>query len=833
MFENTNKGLLVEIARETMKTHRLRNIMACLSVLITTTLITVITGGGIGTIDAIMTESGMSTQGLGVYGDREVLDKVRERPEVEWADIARPCMYGSPKNKEFGGTIVKFFAVDKEYYTHHNVELIEGGYPKNEREIIISDTMEEKLEGKAAPGKKIVLNLVLLKNGQQKQESVEFSISGIYDNPTERGSNEEIYTSEVFPDKYNPELQDESSIVYVKFTDHTMFTPIQDIMEDIKELNEAVSGNGIVMNMEGDLDGEILTTVVLLLLVIICGYLLIYNIFRISLVNDIQFIGNMKIIGMTGKQVQVVHSWQIRRIACIGILAGSAFGTGFNCFVIHLFRSMDFSYARFYDMGRAIGLGLIAGILFAVLTVAASSRMAVSLGKKVSPVTACKYRVSGRMKKVFAAVSYALGIALFCAVFTVFAGYDTEWAVDRMNESDYVIRQWHAMQCMDEPYEPMEEDFIQKIRDLDFVKDSYVFYRARSKKCDIGNKNLYNESEGEVKYDGRYKEVSEKERQKIGYIKEDWEIFVQEGRANTGIVGMEAGALNMEASNVDVWDGKLDAEQFATGGYLIYQPYVSLEDENDGYFEYGMKAGDKVTLSFWNSWEGKYYKKDFTVMAVVQRKKDNYAAEMTQGGIQLIISDKAFEEVYGASAKKMISALHLNTEGKNPKTEQDTIDNIVKDNFNLQVQVDSRYKAQINEGSEKNQRVLIGTVLGAMFALIGLINILNIMVTNVLSRKLEYATMQSIGMTRRQMAAGICRDGMKMILAGMIPGSIIGFWAANQISVFLYTKFVFSVYVLACALVFIAGLAVVMAAGIILTVKLNRKTIVERLREAG
>ena len=157
MFENMNKDMPFEIAKETMKVHKLRNIMACLAIALTTILITVICGAGISTVDAILTESdikpGPGTNVLGIYGDMNTLDKVREQSQVEWADIARPCMQGTPRNKEFAGNEVKFLAVNKEYYGHHYVNLISGNYPENEEEVLISDTLAKKM-GKAAAGQK-------------------------------------------------------------------------------------------------------------------------------------------------------------------------------------------------------------------------------------------------------------------------------------------------------------------------------------------------------------------------------------------------------------------------------------------------------------------------------------------------------------------------------------------------------------------------------------------------------------------------------------------------------------------------------------------------------
>ena len=41
-------------------------------------------------------------------------------------------------------------------------------------------------------------------------------------------------------------------------------------------------------------------------------------------------------------------------------------------------------------------------------------------------------------------------------------------------------------------------------------------------------------------------------------------------------------------------------------------------------------------------------------------------------------------------------------------------------------------------------------MIGAVFALVGLINFINLVMTNIVTRRHEFATMQSIGMTNRQ-----------------------------------------------------------------------------------
>ena len=60
--------------------------------------------------------------------------------------------------------------------------------------------------------------------------------------------------------------------------------------------------------------------------VMFCGYLLIYNIFYISIVNDIRFFGMLKTIGTTAKQIRTLLTWQVLRLSAAGIGAGLVLG---------------------------------------------------------------------------------------------------------------------------------------------------------------------------------------------------------------------------------------------------------------------------------------------------------------------------------------------------------------------------------------------------------------------------------------------------------------------------------------------------------------------------
>ena len=848
MFENSNKKYIVEIAHETMKSHRLRNTMASIAIALTTILISLVCGAGISTINAIITEyymnPGPGTRSAAIYGTLDTLEKVRKQPQVEFADIARNCTKGVLRNKEFSGNEVNLLAVNKEYYGHHYVDLISGEYPVKAQEILMSDTLAEKISMEMKPGQKFTLNLSVVKGDKLEVTPIEVTISGFYNNPLrDLLEYEELYTTEDFPDMYNTELGDLQSEIYTKF--YSGQTGDQ-LVEQLSCLNEAVGGTGITYVMDPDYITEAIGFTAVLVLVMICGYFLIFNVFYISVINDIRFIGSLKTIGMTGKQIRSMFHLQVWRLGIGGIGIGIVVGTVMNVLVTYAMESMGFSFSRFYKVGISFVIAAVTAVVFSVVTIWLSSRKAFSLAAKVSPVEAAKYRASGRKKTVFAVISFAIGGILFCVLFTSLVGFDTEWMVNRMNETDIRVYQMHADQPMDVPYEPVADELVQKIKELDFVKESYIYYRAFDPQQKSVDNGWFPGNMGAIKLESRLQEILEQDHQAYAAISDqDYQAYaaeelpdiysqytIKDGNFITGIMGIEPKALPMEAENLNIYSGSLDPVKFEAGDYLIYHPYYGKFHDNN-YIYKGLNAGEKLTLSFYNYERQEYVTKTFTVMAVVGKKPDNYAGAWDNPQVQITISEKNFHEIYGENYKQMVSDIRLNTSSDNQKEQLETINKLVADNLNPQLIVGSKYNTRFSEQIQKNQMVSIGLFVGIVFGIIGMMNIINTLVTEVLSTKLEYATLQAIGMTKRQMVMNIFINGLKMILMSIVIMVVIGYPVTKIVSSSPFTTgFVPSIYIMSCILVAISGILLSIGVGVVLTRVLNRRAVVERLREA-
>ena len=81
--------------------------------------------------------------------------------------------------------------------------------------------------------------------------------------------------------------------------------------------------------LESQLDPELMVAIAaFLLLVIFTGYLIIYNIFQISVAGDIRFYGLLKTIGTTPRQLKRIIRQQALLLCLIGIPAGLLLGYG-------------------------------------------------------------------------------------------------------------------------------------------------------------------------------------------------------------------------------------------------------------------------------------------------------------------------------------------------------------------------------------------------------------------------------------------------------------------------------------------------------------------------
>ena len=138
--------------------------------------------------------------------------------------------------------------------------------------------------------------------------------------------------------------------------------------------------------------------------------------------------------------------------------------------------------------------------------------------------------------------------------------------------------------------------------------------------------------------------------------------------------------------------------------------------------------------------------------------------------------------------------------------------------------------------SVKNVVLLIGGMIGAVFALVGLINFINLVMTNIIIRRHEFATMQSIGMTNRQLRKMMISESFSYVLLAGIVGTL----AAAALGMTLLRAFVengptsmmmtFQITLLPALIMLILFLALAFIVPVVALRLFNNRSVVERLR---
>ena len=81
----------------------------------------------------------------------------------------------------------------------------------------------------------------------------------------------------------------------------------------------------------------------------------------------------------------------------------------------------------------------------------------------------------------------------------------------------------------------------------------------------------------------------------------------------------------------------------------------------------------------------------------------------------------------------------------------------------------------INEFESMRQMILvIGGILTFIIGLIGILNFVNSILTSIITRRREFAMLQSIGMTGSQLTKMLCLEGLYYALGTMLFSLVLG-----------------------------------------------------------
>ncbi|WP_250675686.1 FtsX-like permease family protein [Paraclostridium ghonii] len=782
MIENNNKKSINKLAKESFKSNKSRNKFTIIAVALTTLLFTVLF-----TINmSIIKSSEYSTTrmvGTTFHGALENLttkeyEKIKKHKLIKEQAI---CIFVSmAENKEFAKRGVEIKYADESYINHAFSKSIKGRIPKKENEILL-DTITLDMLGLPYEINQTI-NLTYKVDGKEYKK--DFVVSGIYEgNVTSFDS--VVYTSKDFEKNavknlnQEKEKKDRTDVGLISLSvnfSNSLFIEkkLEKIVTDsgLKTHNMNFGINWAYMGGNSSIDlGTIVGVTGIVLLIMFTGYLIIYNIFYISIVKDIKFYGLLKTIGTTKKQIKKIIIKQALILSSIGIPIGMGFGYIIGIVLMPIIMStLTIEYTKI----SANPIIFIGSILFSLITVFISAYKPAKIASKVSPVEAVRYsgvsenskkkikKTSNRAKlhkmavsnifkskrKTFIAIlSLSLSIIILNITYTLVSGFDMDKYLSGSIGTDFTIGDSSFYRWRFDPQNPnaVTNDLCKEIESINGVKAiNKMYYREVNMPLTGTMKNkLYELKDSDGEYRNEEIKKMKKSNQILGMY-----------------YGIDKGIYELLEKHLI--KGNLNVEKFNSGNYIIVQK--SYYEDNIG----NLDVGDKVVIPFENG-----EKKEYEVLAIVDNPPLYLYVGYSIGEISNFsgyLPSSEFEKT--TSNKSIMTAMFdVDNEITRKKVEY-YLESSIKHNPTLDYRSKETYAKEFEDMVKSYETVGYG--LSFIIGTIGILNFSNVMITSIVARRKEISMLKSIGMTKKQVKKMIILEGLYYTLITIGVVVIIG-----------------------------------------------------------
>lgn len=628
---------------------------------------------------------------------------------------------------------------------------------------------------------------------------------------------------------------------------------------------------GITASQAGsDMDlGLVAAIAAFLFLIVFTGYLIIYNIFQISVSGDIRFYGLLKTIGTTPRQLKRIIRQQALALCVIGVPVGLLIGYGIGVLLtpVVLRSSTIVGSATTISSSPFIFAG---SAIFAVMTVFLSCRKPGKMAAKVSPVEAAKYTEQTKTKKksrsfrgakvyqmafanlgrnkkktVLVVLSLALSVTLLNVLCSFVSGFDMEKYVSRSTCADFIVSSTDYFR-----YNTAADEYIPQDTIAEIVQNTSETVCGSG--YDVADMTPMVWMDKDIYLDTLRAYVSEEEAQQ--------EINSYEHRGNlisvpTNLEGFDDALFE----KLTVVDGKLDA-LFDDSTHAIAVAVHTDDYGNLEHVERCPKVGDTITVTYQKAYyidsrtgeranfntrqeyvqneeyleyhEEEPHEVDYTVCALVTVPYSMSFRYYGMGYDTVLPVERLKED----SGTEVVSKYYL---FDTPDTDAETQAESYLSNLTSGAASTLMYESKASVRSEfeqfQNMFFLLGGVLCAVIGLVGILNFFNAIMTGILSRKREFAVLQSVGMTNRQLKAMLVWEGMFYAVGSVVFAFFLSLVGEPLLGNMMSDMFWFCTYHFTILPV-LAMVPVFALLGFLIPTVLygagNRQSIVERLREA-
>ncbi len=621
-------------------------------------------------------------------------------------------------------------------------------------------------------------------------------------------------------------------------------------------VNWGYTGSQLADRMDS---GTVAAIAGLLALILLTGYLIIYNVFQISVAGDIRFYGMLKTIGTTPRQLRRIIRRQALTLSLFGIPLGLLLGWGIGALLVPVVVKQLSGVVSTISVSPLI---FVIAALFSLVTVLLSCAKPGRMAGRVSPIEALRYIEGSSVKRktkptagvslsrmalanlgrskgktVVTILSLSLAVLLLTMTVTFTAGFDMDkYLVDRVSDfilADAAYFHTRSLFCADTA---LPQEAIDAVTAQGGITAGGRLY---------GKTGMVRESITEEHYRELYSQWNSGETLD--------QMVAAAQRTEEGLIEDSAQLYGMEDYPLDkltVLEGEL-SDLHTPGSKGIAAVYQTDDYGNVIKSSNWAKLGDTVKLEYVDEFD---YVSPETGEPVDPASGENYVlkvieahtVEYTVTALVSVPTSLSYR-YYGSDEFVLNAQTFIGDTGTDSVLLYacDTTDEATADMENFLIDYTQNQDPTLNYESKatyaaefdgfRNMFLMLGGALSFIVGLVGILNFFNAILTGILSRRREFAMLQSIGMTGKQLKTMLVCEGLIYAFGSIVLSLLLTVLAGPLLSRVLEGMFWFYSYHLT-----VTPILILMPVFVLLGTALPllsyrgvaKQTIVERLREA-
>lgn len=613
------------------------------------------------------------------------------------------------------------------------------------------------------------------------------------------------------------------------------------------------------------LDPTVVAIIVgMLALILFTGYLIIYNVFQISVAGDIRFYGQLKTIGTTPRQLRRIIFIQALLLSSVGIPVGLLLGWLLGGVLTPVITARLNGVTTVVSVSPLLFVG---AAVFALATVLISCRRPGRLAGKVSPVEALRYTEGkalhrkekrnrkgvsllsmawanlgrSRGKTSLTVLSLTLAVVLLTFTVTFAGGFDMDKYVSNFTASDFILADAGQFQTGGEVFNDemgVPAEVIDAVNAQGGITDSGRVYGKTAPAQEFVTEEYYRSMWSRWN-------TPEQLDSMVAFMDRTADGLLADG---VQLYGMEPFALD----HLTVLEGDLSQLNDPEGNYIA--AVYSTDDYGDPVMgSHWARLGDTVTIRYVEEFEyydpatGEVYGSRENVpenAAYAERAVKYREVKYTVAALVSVPSALSYR-YYGRDEFVLGAETFIRDTGTDSvmyyafdttKASNAAMEAFLKDyteNVNPQFDYESKaiYAAEFE--SIRSMFLLLGGALSFIVGLVGVLNFFNAILTGITARRRELAVLQSIGMTTRQLRTMLALEGLLYTLGSALLALVLVLVTAPIVGpglngMFWFFTYHFTLWPIAVVLPLFAVLGI----GIpVVTCRITQRySVVERLR---